>query len=391
MRRTTVTQSLFGLVGLLALASVGCGDWKTFIDEARDNGGSPITPGTGTGGVSGGAVSCSGGVDMNGVMCKRCVDANGMVVYEECSSGGTAGSGGTTGTDPRACVKIEDGGPGSCKDYGIWKTYGADRCAQQMLVLTDLAPGPSCGGTSFQSMTYLCCPPTPPPADTVMCYESKDATGRPCKSCVDQNGKVVGGDCPVMAPPPAQMCIGITDGGPTSCKDPATWKSYGVDRCAQQNLALTDIKLATTCAGGYSTVTYVCCGAPGGTMPTPPPPPPLKCAESTDASGRICKTCYDQYGMVASSDCMGTGSTGTGGATGGGSQTCVGSASADGAMCETCTDQNGKVVSSKCYGGPAPQNEICDVRTNADGSQCKTCYYSDGSTVSDCPTVPPAK
>ncbi len=446
MRRTTLPQSLLGVVGLLALASAGCGDWKTFIDEARDNG--PSDPGimTGSGGVSGGAVSCSGGVDANGVMCKRCVDASGAVVYEECSPDGT-GSGGTTGTDPTAtCTKITQGGPGSCKDYGIWKQYGSDTCAQQMMVLTELAPGPSCGGNSFESMTYVCCTPTPPPTNNVTCYESKDATGRPCKNCVDQYGKVVGGDC-AMTAPPAQMCTTIDDGSPTSCKDLATWKAYGSDRCGQKNLTLVDLKVSAECNGGYAYVTYVCCGSGG----TPPPDPVVSCGSNIDASGRVCKTCYDQFGMIISNDCPTTGGgemciklvdggptsckdAGTwtkygtercaqqnlslkelvpqtmcaggnyesvvyvccggstsGGGTTGGSQTCVASANADGAMCETCTDQNGKVVYAKCYGGTTPQNEICDVKTNADGTQCKTCYYSDGSTVSDCPTAPPPK
>jgi hypothetical protein len=58
------------------------------------------------------------------------------------------------------------------------------------------------------------------------------------------------------------MCISIEDGGPTSCKDPATWKRYGTDRCSQQNLQLTDVKVVVECTGGYSVVSYVCCGAP---------------------------------------------------------------------------------------------------------------------------------
>jgi hypothetical protein len=55
-------------------------------------------------------------------------------------------------------------------------------------------------------------------------------------------------------------CVTIDDGSSSSCKDEATWKKYGIDRCLQQNLSLTDLKLAVACTGGYSMVTYVCCG-----------------------------------------------------------------------------------------------------------------------------------
>ena len=91
------------------------------------------------------------------------------------------------------------------------------------------------------------------------------------------------------------------------------------------------------CAGGYATVTYVCCGQGGGVVVNPP-------------------------------------------------TTCETSTNAEGATCEICKDANGKQVSAGCEGGTVPPNEICDVQTNADGSQCKTCYYSDGTSVSSCPT-----
>jgi hypothetical protein len=33
------------------------------------------------------------------------------------------------------------------------------------------------------------------------------------------------------------------------------------------------------------------------------PPPTTTCGLTTDASGQICKTCWDQNGMVVNSDC----------------------------------------------------------------------------------------
>jgi hypothetical protein len=152
------------------------------------------------------------------------------------------------------------------------------------------------------------------------------------------SGAVISNDCAPVSTGSGgsgggQTCVAIDDGGPTSCKDAATWKRYGSERCAQQNLALADVKLAIACDGGYSMVSYVCCGA--GAAPGP----------------------------VVSCDSW---------------------LNPDGALCKQCRDASGNVISFECVGGQTPPNEICDVKTNAVGSQCKTCYYSDGTTVSSC-------
>ena len=111
------------------------------------------------------------------------------------------------------------------------------------------------------------------PGAAVSCKAVVNASGATCKECVDANGAIVyeacdpvpagsggtGGSGPATNP---GACLTLSDGGPTSCKDAATWMKYGAQACAQKNLTLTDLKPVTTCAGGnYESVTYVCCGS----------------------------------------------------------------------------------------------------------------------------------
>lgn len=294
MPRPTFTQSFVGIVALTALLGAGCDQWKTALQEAEDslNGGGPAKdPGgsstgtagapasnAGSGGASGVTASCKADVNASGATCKTCVDANGAIVYQACDSP-PAGSGGSSGTGPGACITLDDGGPTSCKDAATWMKYGAASCAQQNLTLTDVKPVTTCAGGNYESVIYVCCPSAPPadagaPAPSITCAQTTDASGHVCQICSDQTGKVVKTDCPDVVSggdaaaggsggstgTGAGTCTSIDDGGPTSCKDPATWKQYGVDACGQQKLTLTDIKPLTMCAGGYSTVTYVCCG-----------------------------------------------------------------------------------------------------------------------------------
>jgi hypothetical protein len=288
------------------------------------------------------------------------------------------GEGGTGGTAPM-CVRITEGGPGTCEDYATYKIRSADVCAQKNLVISSLEPGAMCGNGGVESMTFVCCPPetTPPP---VRCNEGTDATGRICKTCVDANGTVVSTDC--NANVPGMMCVNIDGGGDvTSCKPYDIWKQYGSDACQQKGMQLTNVLTGPSCGGtNYQNATYVCCattpsgstgtgGSPGGTGgtggasgqmcttnrlsgtgcksydlwkqdasatctqsnllltsltagpacdggivgvtftccggPTPsPPPPPPRCTETADASGQVCKTCVDAVtGMVVSNDC----------------------------------------------------------------------------------------
>jgi hypothetical protein len=230
--------------------------------------------------------------------------------------------------------------------------------------------------------------------ESASCAAVMNADGTVCKQCVDANGAIVYESC---APAPTTTgaagttgtggtgaagaagtggaaggsrggaCLKITDGGPTSCKDSATWKMYGLAACAQQNLTLTDIGWDIACPGysdHYQQVTYVCCGG---------------CTTTVDATGVTCKTCTDATGAVMSSECSGGGGT------------CEASTGPDGAACKTCRDGNGKIVSAECNDGGTGATEICDVRTQADGSTCKVCWEPDGSMISTCPPDPPAK
>ena len=268
MQRTTLVSWVMGMV-LLVSAAAGCGDWKSLIDEIRDRS-KGTTPGAGAAGTSGGtggsdgggALKCDATTDASGRVCKTCWDQSGMVVSNDCSAPPTGGS-----TGGGTCTKIIDGGPSSCKDAGTWKTYGAERCAAQNLTLTEVVPLTMCAG-GIESVAYVCCGDAPTGGggtggSTIKCDATTDASGSVCKTCWDQSGMVVSNDC---APTPTGgstgggTCTKIIDGGPTSCKDAATWKMYGAERCAAQNLTLTDVVPLTMCAGAIESVAYVCCG-----------------------------------------------------------------------------------------------------------------------------------
>ncbi len=135
------------------------------------------------------------------------------------------------------------------------------------------------------------------PGVAVSCQAVVNASGATCKECVDANGAVVyeacdsvpagsGGTSGSGPGTDPGACITLSDGGPTSCKDAATWMKYGAQACAQQNLTLTDLKPVTTCAGGnYESVAYICCGSvpPSDAGTTGPV---ITCATTTDAERR---------------------------------------------------------------------------------------------------------
>ena len=303
MRRSALTPSLLA-VGLAALACGGCDQLKTPLDTTP-----PPPP------------KCASTTDANGQICTTCWDlSTGKMISNACVSPPT-GSDAVTGGD--VCTTIMDGGPGSCAPYASWKQSAVDRCATQNLQLTGITPGPSCDGGNYQSISYTCCPgattsPPPPPK----CAETTDATGQVCKTCWDPvSGAVISNDCVPGSTGSGgsgggSMCTTIDDGGPTSCKPYDLWKQYGADRCAQQNLQLTDLTPGPSCDDGYyQSVTYTCCASTS-------PPPPIKCGETTDASGQTCKTCWDPSGMIVSNDCV-PAPTGSGGASGTGMCTTI--------------------------------------------------------------------
>jgi hypothetical protein len=174
-------------------------------------------------------------------------------------------------------------------------------------------------------------------------------------------------------------CLTLSDGGPTSCKDAATWMTYGAQICAEKNLTLTDLKPITTCAGGnYESVAYVCCRS------VPPsdagaPAPAITCATTMDASGGSCETCTDETGKVVKSDCAdgspgSGGSSGAGGSAGTGAGACTSLDDGDATSCEDpatwkqqgvekCGEQNLSLTDIKpvtmCAGGYASVIYVC--------------------------------
>jgi hypothetical protein len=138
-----------------------------------------------------------------------------------------------------------------------------------------------------------------------------------CKRCYDATGILVHEDCPPPPPPtPDPMCVNIQDGGPTSCKDAATWKKYGTDRCAQQSLTLTNLIPGTPCGANYQDVTYVCCGSGAG--------------GATGAGGASGKG-----GAGGSDGTGGMGGASSGGGSGGSSGMCIKVVAGDSTSCQT--------------------------------------------------------
>jgi hypothetical protein len=223
--------------------------------------------------------------------------------------------------------------------------------------------------------------------ESATCAAVMGADGSVCKQCIDATGAIVYDSCAATPPTPTgtagttggggtgpdgaagaggatggssgAACVKITDGGPTSCKDSATWKMYGAAACAQQNLTLTDISWDISCEPDrYQQVTYVCCGG---------------CTTTVDATGQTCTTCTNAAGEIISSACSG------------GGVACKESTDANGNYCKTCYDPSGKVVSAECNNDAGSgATEICDVSKNLDGSPCKVCWEPDGSMISTC-------
>src|SRR3954468_19656069 len=157
-------RSLLALTVLSIATTTGC-EWKAVLDDVLDGKsgegkGVGMGAGGGSGPAPGGSLTCDAVPNADGAVCKRCVDASGVVVREDCppsSGSGSGGSGGSGGSTGGSCIKIDGGGgPSSCKDAATWKKYGADACAQQNLVLNDIAYGAACGA-NFQNATYVCC------------------------------------------------------------------------------------------------------------------------------------------------------------------------------------------------------------------------------------------
>jgi len=377
----SLLRLLLALTLLSIAATTGC-EWRAVLDDILDDagkggGGTGTGAGGGPGTDPGASLTCDAVPSADGTVCKRCVDASGVVVREDCPPSSGTGSGGSTGSGTAgsaggSCIRIDGGGDRtSCKDAATWKKYGADACAQQNLALSDIAFGPACGA-NFQNATYICCGGTTgggtgaggaSGGGAIACDAYTNAAAAVCKRCVDANGVVLSDECPPPPPPqPPTSCTKRSDGGPSSCRDTATWKQYGATSCARLGLTLSEIAYGTPCGPNFQDVVYVCCGT---VAPS--------CSLDIDTLGNTCKTCWDAAGVVIESVCKSSGVT------------CEESAGADGATCKTCMYPDGRIYSAECQGGSTGGTEICDVKTSADGTVCKVCYEPDGTTISSCP------
>lgn len=106
-----------------------------------------------------------------------------------------------------------------------WKEYAFNHCVDQKLSFGGMGLGPSCGKDMSTSVKVTCCAAPPPP-------------------------------------PPVPACEWRIQGGPTSCKDPATWKQYSADACKADGLTLGELGFpSATCGAGGATseVKFSCC------------------------------------------------------------------------------------------------------------------------------------
>jgi len=125
--------------------------------------------------------------------------------------------------DTSSCITCIDdvmGGPTSCKPPEVWSDYVDRACRAQGLYTHGFKVRDSCGGGNYRFAHYRCCD----------------------------------------APP---SCRRVTLGGPTSCKDSATWFKYANDTCDQGGYTLLHFSLNTPCGTGttpeYRFTDFACC------------------------------------------------------------------------------------------------------------------------------------
>ena len=211
MPRPTLAQSLVGMVALTALLGAGCDQWNPRGKRPR-------------------APSVAAAPERT-----RVAPATGAAG----APAGNAGSGGAPG------VAIELQGGRECERGDVQDVRRRQRCNRLSGLRFPTRRRRNDDGAGHHVR------------------ETTDASGHVCHTCSDQTGKIIKTDCPdglsgsgggagSGGSTGTGTCTSIDDGGPASCKDPATWKQYGIDRCGQQKLTLTDLKLLTMCAGGYS-------------------------------------------------------------------------------------------------------------------------------------------
>jgi hypothetical protein len=187
---------------------------------------------------------------------------------------------------------------------------------------------------------------TSDPGTTLTCKQSADASGVPCKICVDATGAIVSDDC-----------SGGGAGG-TSGPSGAGGSGAGALKC----LATTDPTTGATCE--------TCYAADGSYTSTCPAPPSGVCL---DASGK--NTC----GAGGSGGSAGSGGSGGSGAT---TVKCLPTTDpSTGAACKTCYAADGSITFNDCSGGTTLKCVPSSDPTT--GAACQTCYAPDGSIASN--------
>jgi hypothetical protein len=231
-------------------------------------------------------------------------------------AGGGTGAGGSPGS---SCVGAGVGSAGAggsaCQTPGEWKQAAYDDCTRQKLILVDIKYNQPCGGDLFAGMEYQCCgttpggPPAPPPPpvdppppspacfggvldDGPTCVAGDQLKARASAICESKSflltGLGFGGECeggkgfvgakyeccapaapspgPPAPPPmppstPGGACRKASEGGSTSCKDSATWKTYATAGCAADGFQLRELQLREPCGPDlYRFSDSVCCG-----------------------------------------------------------------------------------------------------------------------------------
>ena len=110
------------------------------------------------------------------------------------------------------------------------------------------------------------CPPQPASRRTPWPYAALLLVGAALGGC-GVAADDVNGNASSVKTLDAPKCTSETQGGPTSCKDEATWSAYGAMACAGKGLDLKHVSFAQSCGTGrWREATYDCCNAP-----TPPP------------------------------------------------------------------------------------------------------------------------
>jgi hypothetical protein len=196
-------------------------------------------------------------------------------------------------------------------------------------------PGPATS-SALQAASSKTTGSTSDPAATSTCKESTDASGVPCKICVDSSGSISYDDCGSGGTGGVGGTSGSGAGGsgatdvkcaPTT--DPTT--GAACKTCYAADGTITSNSCSTDRAGGSGA------GGSGATD--------VKCAPTTDpTTGATCQTCYAADGTITSNSCS---TAGTG-------ASCVGAPNIEtGQICKVCSDTvSGKLLFVDC-GPPA--------------------------------------